>query len=260
MVEHPRLNDSAPLVIGATGGSGTRVVARIAIRAGYDLGRDLNPAADALAFQTFHDVWINRFFAITRNNRSLSSAESAKMKADFEKALAQHRLGSTVADRWGWKAPRSIYLLPFLHARFPNLKFIHVIRDGRDMAFSKNRNQLRKHGRVVLTWWERNFYPSPLRSILLWQRVNLEAAEYGETQLRQSYCRVRFEDLCQQPVEIVRQLVRFLDGNVDDAAAIAREEILPPSSVGRWRNQPPHIIAKMQKAAGAGLRKFGYLS
>lgn len=50
---------SSPLVIGATGGSGTRVVARICRRAGYDLGKDLNEAEDALPFASFHDRWIN---------------------------------------------------------------------------------------------------------------------------------------------------------------------------------------------------------
>ncbi len=70
---------------------------------------------------------------------------------------------------------------------FPDLKFIHVVRDGRDMALSSNQNQLRKHGGAILTWNERFFRSKPERSLLLWARVNLHAAEFGESNLRENY-------------------------------------------------------------------------
>src|SRR6266581_3850267 len=83
-------------------------------------------------------------------------------------------------------APRSIYLLPFLRAELPTLKFIHVLRDGRDMALSQNQNQLRKHGAAVLSWRERLFSSMPERAITLWDRVNLRAAEIGESEMGQN--------------------------------------------------------------------------
>ena len=167
----------APLVIGATGGSGTRVIARIAKLAGYNLGAKLNSAEDALEFYSFHDRWINPFVSAQRHREKVTSWQSARMKEDFHAALARHipeaeRRGT----RWGWKAPRSIYLLPFLSTQFPKLKFIHLLRDGRDMAFSQNQNQLRKHQRAVLAWRERVFRSVPERSILLWERINLNCA------------------------------------------------------------------------------------
>ena len=48
------------------------------------------------------------------------------------------------------KNPRSMFLLPFFDSYFPALKFIHIVRDGRDMAYSKNQNQLHKHGSTLL--------------------------------------------------------------------------------------------------------------
>src|SRR5436305_1926115 len=106
----------APLVIGATGGSGTRVIARIAKLAGYNLGTKLNSAEDSLAFYSFHETWINPFVSARRRGQALTPWQSARMKEDFHAALASHipeaeRRGT----RWGWKTPRSIYLLPFLH-------------------------------------------------------------------------------------------------------------------------------------------------
>jgi Sulfotransferase family len=255
------VTNSAPLIIGATGGSGTRIVARLARHAKYDLGTHLNASEDALEFYSFHDKWINRFLVREHRHVVLPLSEAKRMKEEFHQALRRHLSGSTseIDAHWGWKAPRSIYLLPFLHAQFPQLKFIHVLRDGRDMAFSKNQNQLRKHGRAVLNWRERWFYPVPIRSLLLWERVNLRAVEYGEAQLGANYHRVRFEDLCQAPVETTKQLMKFLAADID-AESFARAEISPPASLGRWRGHPARLLARMESAAAISLQKFGYLT
>src|SRR5262249_18385458 len=138
-------------------------------------------------------------------------------------------------------------------------KFIHVIRDGRDMALSQNQNQLNKHGAAVLTWPERLFRSKAERAILLWERVNLYAAEFGESTLRQNYLRVRFEDLCEKPVETTAQILNFLGARMDPET-IARAEISPPSTLQRWRTYSPELIAKLERLGVNSLRKFGYLA
>ena len=251
---------SAPLIIGATGGSGTRVVARLVRHAGYSLGAHLNDAEDALEFGPFHDRWINLFLAAEHRQVKLPMTEAERMIEDFRAVLARHLPAPTEDQvaRWGWKAPRSIYLLAFFHAQFPGSKFIHVLRDGRDMAFSKNQNQLRKHGRAVLRWRERWFHSEPVRSVLLWSHVNLGAAEFGETRLAENYLAVRFEDLCSSPVETTARIMRFLQADLD-AKAIAHAEISPPSSIGRWQKQPAALVSRLERAAAVALRRFGYL-
>lgn len=248
---------SSPLVIGATGGSGTRVVARIARRAGYDLGSHLNDAEDALEFVGFHDRWINRVMAAER--RPLSSGETDQMICDFHSALRRHLpTHGESGQLWGWKAPRSIYFLSFFHSLFPALKFIHVLRDGRDMAFSDNQKQLRQHGRVILSWRERWFAAGPLRSILLWDRVNRRAASYGEAQLGCNYLAVRFEDLCRRPTRTVERILCFLGSKID-APQVADAEISPPATLARWKTRPEAITQKLNAAAATSLRKFNYL-
>ena len=66
------------------------------------------------------------------------------------RALVARQHAEADGRPWGWKEPRSVYLLPFLAAELPGLRFLHVVRDGRDMAFSENQVQLRKHGDAVL--------------------------------------------------------------------------------------------------------------
>ena len=249
----------APLVIGATGGSGTRVIARIAKLAGYNLGAKLNSAEDALEFYSFHDRWINRFVSAQRRRERVTPWQSARMKEDFHAALARHiPAAERRGTHWGWKAPRSIYLLPFLHVQFAQLKFIHVLRDGRDMALSQNQNQIRKHGPAVLSWGERLFRSVPERSVLLWEKVNSHAADYGETSLRQNYLRVRFEDLCAKPLETTVQILNFLEATIDPEP-VARAEITPPGSLGRWQAASSQIVSKLEATAATSLRRFGYL-
>src|SRR5438445_13883106 len=133
----------------------------------------MNSSEDAVEFYSFHDICINPFVSAQGRGEAMTPWQSARMKEDFHAALARHipeaeRRGT----RWGWKAPRSIYLLSFLSAQFPQLKFIHVLRDGRDMALSPNQNQLRKHRRAAQRWRERLFPSSPERAEVLWQQTN----------------------------------------------------------------------------------------
>ncbi|MBA3882529.1 MAG: sulfotransferase [Chthoniobacterales bacterium] len=166
------------------------------------------------------------------------------------------RWGSRTA--LGWKAPRSIYFLPLFHQLFPSVKFIHVLRDGRDMAFSDNQNQLRQHGRAILSWRERWFVGTPLRSILLWDRVNYRAATFAEARLGSNYLAVRFEDLCRSPVVTVERVLCFLGSSID-AREVASAEITPPATLSRWKAEPEEITRKLTAAAAGSLRKFGYL-
>ena len=47
--------------------------------------------------------------------------------------------------KWGFKAPVSMLLVPFLKEMAPGgLKFLHVVRDGRDIAFSGNKTPVSK--------------------------------------------------------------------------------------------------------------------
>ncbi len=244
-----------PKVIGATGGSGTRVVGRIVRAGGMYIGTNLNDYQDALDLGGYSDRWINQFVS-GGHLAGLSEDVRADMVADLADALEAHRRDlPDDAIAWGWKEPRSIYLLPFFNSVMPKLRFVHWMRDGRDMAFSENQQQLRKHGQTVLGP-KRIGRMKPGRSIALWTTVNTWAADFGEQQMPGRYLRVRFEDLCTQPVETVQRLYDFfeLEGDVEEAAA----EVRPPSTLGRWRKEPAKTLAELQGIASPALERFGY--
>jgi hypothetical protein len=243
-----------PSVIGATGGSGTRVVARIARTSGVYTGEKLNPYEDAVELGFYSDRWIDRYI---RSGGDLSDEERAEMEADLRSVLADHLAavpGSAVS--WGWKEPRSIYLLRFWNETMPNLRFLHFLRDGRDMAFSQNQNQLNWHGPAVLGD-ELSKAKTPTRSIALWNRVNLAAADYGEHHLGPRYLRVRFEDLCVEPRATVAGIFEFLGLEGDAEAAAA--EVRPPASLGRWQKRRRKVIDGLTETARPALERFGYL-
>ncbi|HSK15157.1 MAG TPA: sulfotransferase [Gaiellaceae bacterium] len=243
-----------PHVIGATGGSGTRVVARIVRAAGLYIGEKLNPYEDAVELGFFSDRWIDRF---VEAGDAAPDALYEEMTADLRAVLADHASGlPRDARAWGWKEPRSIYLLPFWNAALPGLRFLHFIRDGRDMAFSDNQQQLKKHGDAVLAGELRRARTST-RSIAVWGRINTQAADFGEGSLRDRYLRVRFEDLCAQPAETVARILAFF-GLEGDAEAVARAEIRPPDTLGRWRQRRKGVVAELHREAGPALDRFGY--
>jgi len=236
-----------PGVIGATGGSGTRVVARVVGRAGMFIGSDLNRSEDALDFAALADRWLDR---VERDEHP------AELRAELRALVARQRAEAD-GRTWGWKEPRSVYLLPLLAEELPGLRFLHVVRDGRDMAFSSNQVQLGKHGEAVIGASDE---PDALRSITLWSAVNLRAADYGERELGERYLRIRYEDLCTEPEVVTAEILRFfgLDGNA--AARIAQAEVHPPATLGRWRDADPSVTAALEARAAEALRRFGYQS
>jgi sulfotransferase family protein len=235
-----------PNVVGATGGSGTRVVARVMRAGGMFIGRDLNRSDDAVAFGAFSDAWINRYLT--------GEAQLEEMNAELERLVSRHLEDRRGETSWGWKEPRSIYLLPFLHAELPSLRFLHVVRDGRDMAFSANQQQPRKHGAALLG---EEVAGSPEAAIAVWAEVNTAAADYGGRELGPAYARLRFEDLCADPPAGVERILAFF-GLEADAAKLARKEVKPPDSLGRWRREDPDEIERLERTAGAALERFGY--
>ena len=208
---------------------------------------------DALDFGYYSDRWINRYLASGREGPEAALAE--EMVSDLRSVVADHCAGLPAETiRWGWKEPRSIYLLPFLREQMPTLRFLHFVRDGRDMAFSDNQKQLRKHGPAALAG--RLSWRQPVRSIALWSRVNQSAADYGERELGSDYLRVRFEDLCAEPRSTVELIYAFfgLEGDLDAAAS----EVQPPQTLGRWHERSRRLVARLEREAGPALRRFGY--
>ena len=174
-------------------------------RPGLFTGTELNESEDAWKLGDYSDRWIDIY--LSHRAGALPVDVEQAMLDDLASVLREHCGALDPGRPWGWKEPRSIYLLPFFHRHLPALRFLHVVRDGRDMALSANQNQLRKHGDAAPI--PADLSP-PERSIALWSWVNLTASRYGEEHLRDRYLRITFEDLCARPVDVVASNPRVL--------------------------------------------------
>lgn len=97
-----------------------------------------------------------------------------------------------------------------------------------------------------------------LAAIAYYRTVNLCAADYGETQLRSRYLRVRFEDLCAQPAQIIRKIFDFVEAPGSARLEPAIAEVGFPSTIGRWRVQPVNEGYEIMKIGQQALERFGY--
>jgi hypothetical protein len=244
---------ASPLVIGGTGGSGTRAVSKVIAHAHVHLGCNLNEDNDSLDMAEFLSHWLPQW--VDAGNQDLGGIKQARMDRHFLAALVRLRGQGIKADAsWLVKNPRMMYLLPFLNRHFPDFKFLHLIRDGRDMAFSKNQGQLAYLGSKYLG--ESCDKTNPVQSAKLWAKANLAVKRYGETHLGDRYLQLRFEALCNAPAATAEKIFAFIGVEADTIAAA--REIAAPRSVGRWQEQDPALGSEIAKICQEALTAFGY--
>jgi hypothetical protein len=144
-----------------------------------------------------------------------------------------------------------------LNQQFPGFRFIHVVRNGLDMAFSGNQNQVQQFSEWILSKSERAL-PGQFQALLFWGRVNELAADYGEKYLGRRYLRIAFEEICLQPELAIKRIHEFI-GNLDPFDLVAAiGEIQVPPTIGRWQDQPVRIAHPMLLAGRPALERFGY--
>lgn len=242
-----------PLVIGAIGGSGTRVFSRISRHAGVFMGGHLDNQEDSQPVSRFYSECASDYLAADGH---LAARQRRQLSERLSELLHEHLEGLPHPDHpWGIKNPRSILMLRFWHERFPGMRFLHVVRNGLDMAYSEQQNQIRRHGEAILgAEFNR---PGPERAMLWWARVNGAAADYGEATLGGHYTRVRLEDLCANPKRTVRSLFGFIGSKSPMKGAV--REVTTPPSLERWRQRPRAEIALLESIGRDELKRFGYL-
>lgn len=105
--------------------------------------------------------------------------------------------------RWGDKTPRYVRIVPQLAELYPGAKFIHLIRDGRDVARS-----FQKQG-----WGGRWLYANAAEWIEAVDYINAYREEIARDQLLE----VRYEDLVLKTEETTRRVCAFLGEEFEPA-------------------------------------------
>lgn len=253
-----------PLAIGAVGGSGTRVIARFLSSVGYFIGSDLNDASDNLWFTLlfkrrdillesrqgfrstaelfFHrmegrlgrpnDSTVHYVRALAKQSRLQHSSVWLAERADT--FLGESEPSDNPRSLWGWKEPNTHVVIGQLLETNPQLRYIHVVRNGLDMAFSENQNQLEFWGPIFLG---REAEPTPRRALSYWcavdRRVNTIAKMFPDRVMF-----VDFDEFCTNPRDRCRDILHFCGlGFMGAAIDEFIRTVQAPQSVGRFRSE-----------------------
>ncbi|MGH2863867.1 MAG: sulfotransferase [Solirubrobacteraceae bacterium] len=247
---------SPPTAAGGTGGSGTRVITEVLSASGVFMGSHLNLAGDSLDLADFEWRWGEPYLAAEQAGQA---PHLEGMERAFYSSVGAHLSGYDPATGpWGWKHPHSYLLLPWLDALIPQLRFIHIVRDGRRMAFSRNQKQPLQYGEAALGA-QSALMAGPARAIRFWSWANERAADYGEGHMQGRYLRLRFEDICEDPRSACATMIAFAhEGKGAPAELIARTAALV-SGQRAQRAQPTQESAEIEQLGLRGLERFGYL-
>lgn len=129
---------------------------------------------------------------------------------------------------WGDKTPRYVMHIPTLARTFPDARFVHLTRDGRD---------------VWLSYRDQGFGPTDLRTAAYeWNRRVGTGRKAGRRLGSERYREVRYEDLIEDPERVLRSVCSFIDLPFDDA--MLRHHEVADSKLPPVEENPHHRRAR----------------
>ena len=183
--------------------------------------------------------------------------------------------------RWGDKTPAYMLSIQRIGRTLPESRFIHLIRDGRDVALSQSARAL-------------NEQPAPAEPAARWVKRIRKSREQASALKGPRYVEARYEDLVRDPEVTLRRICEFVELPWDDGmlsyheraaerlsemagelraeGAHAQQEAgyridnhapttrpPDPSRLDKWRTEmKPEDVAAYEGVAGEVLEELGY--
>ncbi len=183
----------------------------------------------------------------------LEAAGIGETELDQAVRVFVHQLtgGATYTDRRVVEStPHSLLHMGMLARIFPRARFVHVVRDGRDVAASLVGRQWMDPATGENVWC----CQSVGEAATYWAHMVSAIREQAEM-LPGRYLEIRYEDLVSQPEFVMRHVMAFLGEAWDPSVLsvpVSREAVSEPLS-----EQDANTIRNF---AGNELRTFGYLT
>lgn len=255
----------SPVIVFSASHSGSRLLAAMLQRLGVFMGSHLNESSDSL------DVFdLVRYLveAHAPDFSNLFRQGDAQLTPRIQAAFGAHLAERPAGQRWGWKLPETSHVLPVISRLFPTARCIHLVRDGRDVAFSPfvapkdpfwrkiyfNDDRIGSWRGYAMTQRAYRAHGHLFNAARWVNSVTLGRAHGA--MLGERYQELRYETLVTQPETELDRLAAFLGleaprGALDGAAVSVK-------SVGKWRRQPRRHIAQMRAILEPTLASFGY--
>jgi hypothetical protein len=207
------------------------------------------------------DLW-NRKWGLPENELAsvLSSARPTTVP-EATRAMFSAYAQRQGKRRYGDKTPHNVMQIAFLGELFPEARFVHIIRDGRD---------------VTLSFLSVDFGAKGIgEGAISWKRTVEQGRRGGARLGGDRYREVKYEDLVRDPNATLSELCSFADLPFDPLMLRYFEradEVLkgtkkavhtnisrPPTKIRDWRvEMRPADIALFEALAGSSLERFGY--
>jgi LPS sulfotransferase NodH len=170
------------------------------------------------------------------------------------------------AQRWAVYDPDSVLHVARIKREIPDALFVHIIRDGRDVALS-----LTKMGEFRPFPWSRRSR-GLLETALYWNWMVHKGRHYGR-QIPGDYIEIHYEELVTQPRPVLARLGDFLDHDLDydriqrtglgrlreSNSSFQGDGRETQNPVNRWKEGLTHQqVAALEDLIGPSLQEFGY--
>mgnify|MGYP000184971871 CR=1 FL=1 len=153
---------------------------------------------------------------------------------------------------WGWKEPNTHIVIPQLRQCLPGLKYLHVMRNGLDMAYSSNQTQLRFWGAWLIG---EKIEVTPRYSLKYWRLVHERILSLG-LEMGVDLLLLDYDQFCLNPAEGLRRLLAFLGLDISQARQIQLiTHVHPPASLGRFKQHGTQDFAPEDMAFAS---RMGY--
>jgi hypothetical protein len=264
---------SAPIIVFNKSHSGSRVLARLLEAAGVFMGSRLNESYDSLDIFKLVEYLVTQYYSDYSplwDPRRPPDLDLARLLENVFDAHLQNMNGDPERN-WGWKLCETVYALPVLDYCFPSARFVHLIRDGRDVAFSDHKAPDSAFWRKVYFNTDRIRTISGLRltaqayrrqsyifNSIHWVNSVSAGRSYG-AMLRERYLEIRYEDLCLNFDSTARQLFDKLSIDEGEKALRTMQPSVNGSSIGKYKTYPTRYLERVVRIEKPLLLSLGYL-
>lgn len=152
--------------------------------------------------------------------------------------------------RWGDKYPPYSLDMPVLEVLYPEAQYIHIVRDGRDVALS-----LQHVG----------FGPkNVIQAAFFWKQYVTSAQNFGRTITKARFHEIRYEALLQDPVKVMTDLAGFVqieEGFQEVITRIKQQihgDLLADNGLKWKKGLTESQVQRFEKGAGELLEILGY--
>ena len=163
---------------------------------------------------------------------------------------------------WGWKFPETYLIGPLVLEVFPNARFLHIVRDGRDIAFKRHQTDRpdRPLGKWILGHMHVLEQPHHIQAAASW-KFQVDSFDQWKINIStKNLLEVTFEHFIQYPVDAGKEIAGFLNRDFSADNTTSLEESINIKKVSQYKEQKARDLADIEAVIGDTLRRWHYIA